>query len=144
MKSSLLILASAALLLTAGIAQAAPRDHGAANHMSAPPVEIVTAPTESSVPPPVNPGALSGPAEFGTPPVNSGALAPLNQQTITNQPNYGALPGSPGSATYDPIAALPSLDNPGSTLAPNPGTSAAGFGSPNTNTGTTPSLNSGG
>jgi len=57
---------------------------------------------------------------------------------------FGALPGSPGSATYDSSAALPSLDNTGSALAPNPGTSAAGFGSPNTNTGTTPSLNSGG
>ena len=106
MKSSLLVLASAALLLNAGIAQAAPR---AANHMSAPPNEIVTPPAP---PPslPVNPGALSGPAEFGTPPVNSGAIGPLNRQ-ITNQPNYGALPGNPGSATYDPNAAL---NSPGS------------------------------
>ena len=87
---------------------------------------------------------LSGPSEFGLPPVNAGTIMPLNQQTITSQPNFGALPGSPGSATYDPSAALPSLDNTGSALAPNPGTSAAGFGSPNTNTGTTPSLNSGG
>ena len=105
MKSSLLVLASAALLLNAGIAQAAPRDRGDANHMSAPPVEIVTPPTESSsVPLPVNPGTLSGPAEFGT------AIGPLNRQ-ITNQPNYGALPGNPGSATYDPNAAL---NSPGS------------------------------
>ena len=114
MKSSLLVLASAALLLNAGIAQAAPRDRGDANHISAPPVEIVTPPTESSsVPPlslPVNPGALSGPAQFGTPPVNSGAIGPLNRQ-ITNQPNFGALPGNPGSATYDPNAAL---NSPGS------------------------------
>jgi hypothetical protein len=116
MKSSFLILASAAVLLNAGVAQAAPSDHSAANHMSAPPVEIVTPPTESSVPPPTNPGLRLGPAEFGNPAVNSGAIAPLNQQTITNQPNDGALPGSPGSATFDPNAALPSLDNPGSAL----------------------------
>jgi hypothetical protein len=76
--------------------------------------------------------------------VNSGAILPLNQQTITTEPSYGARPGSPGSATYDPSAALPALDNTGSALAPNPGPSAAGFGSSNTNTGTTPSLNSGG
>ena len=104
MKSSLLVLASAALLLNAGIAQAAPRDRGAANHISAPPVEIITPPTES-VPPPLNPGARSGPAEFGTPPVNSVAIGP----PITNQPNFGTLPGNPGSATYDPNAALPRL-----------------------------------
>lgn len=132
MKSSLVILA-AVLLLSTGIAQAAPR--GAANHMSAPPVEIVTPPAESSVPPPVNPGLLQGPAEFGTPAVNSGTIVPLNQQTITNQPNYGALPGNPGSATYDPNAALPSLDNLGSALTPLPGTSGAGFNSPSTNSG---------
>jgi len=39
---------------------------------------------------------------------------------------------------------LPPLGNPGSALAPNPATSAAGFGSPNTNSGATPSLNNGG
>jgi hypothetical protein len=132
MKSSLVILA-AVLLLSTGIARAAPR--GAANNMSAPPGETVTPPTESPVPPPVNPGALSGPAEFGMPAVNSGAIAPLNQQTVTDQPNYGALPGNPGSATYNPNAALPSLDNPGSALAPLPGTSGAGFNSPSTNSG---------
>lgn len=132
MKSSLLILAAAALLANAGIAQAK------GDGMSAPSAGIVAPSIESSGPPAVNPGALSGPAEFGTPPVNSGLIGP-----ITSQYNDGALPGAPGSATYDPNAALPSLDNPGSALAPNPGTSAAGFGSPNTNTGTTPSLNGG-
>ena len=104
----------------AGTAQAAPsRGHGAAILISPPTVESVTPPMESSVPPLTNPGTLAGPAEFGLPAVNSGTIVPLNQQTITNQPNFGAL-------------------------APNPGTSAAGFGSPNTNTGTTPSLNNGG
>ena len=70
MKSFLLRLASAALLLNTGIAQAAPRDRGTANHMSAPPVEIVTPQ------PQVNPGALSGPPEFGTPPVNPARSPP--------------------------------------------------------------------
>lgn len=136
MKSSLLILATAALLMGAGAAQAASsRGHGAAILTPAPGVESVTPPMESSVPPPVNPGTLAGPAEFGLPAVNSGTLAPLNQQTITNQPNFGALPGSPGSATYDPNAALPSLNNQGSALAPNPGTSGAGFNTPSTSSG---------
>lgn len=145
MKNSLLILAAAALALNAGAAEAAPsRGQGPAIVFPGPAVESVTPPMESSVPPPVNPGTLSGPSEFALPAVNSGTIMPLNQQTITNQPNFGALPGSPGSATYDPSAALPALDNAGSALAPNPGTSAAGFGSPNTNTGTTPSLNNGG
>jgi hypothetical protein len=142
MKNSLLILAASAALIGASGAQAAPfRAHGPAFVLPAPAVESVTPPLQ---PPPVNPGALSGPSEFGLPAVNAGTIMPLNQQTITTQPNFGALPGSPGSATYDPSAALPSLDNTGSALAPNAGTSAAGFGSPNTNTGTTPSLNSGG
>jgi hypothetical protein len=67
--------------------------------------------------------------------VNSGAIAPPTQQTINSQPDYGALPGNPGSATYDPNAALPSLNNPGSALAPLPGTSGAGFNSPSTTSG---------
>ena len=121
MKSSLLILASVALLANAGIAQA--KGHG----MSAPPTGLITPPIESSVPPPVNPGALSGPAEFGTPP---GALGLPSQATINNQFNDGALPGAPGSATYDPNAALPSLDNQSSALVPNPGTSAFGLRNP--------------
>jgi hypothetical protein len=141
MKHSLLILAASAVLIGASSAQAAPsRAHGPAIVLPRPAVESVTPPMESSAPPPVNPGTLSGPAEFGVPGVNSGAIMPLNQQTITNQPDFGALPGSPGSATYDPSAALPSLGNPGSAVAPNPATSAAGFGSTNTNSGTTPSL----
>jgi hypothetical protein len=138
MKSSLLMLASVALLATGGTVQAAPKGAG----MSSSSVGIVTPPIESSVPLYTNPGGLGAPTEFGTPPVNAGAIAPFSQPNITGQYD-GALPGAPGSATYDPNAALPSLDNPGSALAPNPGTSAAGFGSPNTNTGTTPSLNNG-
>ena len=100
MKHSLLILAASAALIGASSAQAAPsRGHGPAIVFPGPAVESVTPPMESSVPPPVNPGTLSGPSEFGLPAVNSGTILSLNQQTITNQPNFGALPGSPGSAT---------------------------------------------
>jgi hypothetical protein len=139
MRNSLPILAIAVLAFGAGAANAAPsRGHGNAI-IAAPPVQSATPSTGSSAPPPVNPGLAGAPPEFGLPAVNSGAIAPLNLGS-----NFGALPGSPGSATYDPNAALPSLDNPGSALAPNPGTSAAGFGSPNTNGGASPSLNGGG
>ena len=110
MKNSLLILAASAALIGASSAQAAPsRGHAPAIVFPGPAVESVTPPMESSVPPSVNPGTLSGPSEFGLPAVNSGTIVPLNQQTITNQPNFGALPGSPGSATYDPSTALPAL-----------------------------------
>jgi hypothetical protein len=40
-----------------------------------------------------------------------------------------------GSPTYDPNAALPSLGNQGSTVTPNPGTSASGINTPSTSTG---------
>ncbi len=45
--------------------------------------------------------------------------------------NFGALPGDPGSPTYNPNAALPPLNNPA-------GTSASGITTPST-TGTTTS-----
>lgn len=142
MQRSKLILVASVLLIGTGAAHAAqPMVHGGVIKIPAPSIESVTPPMESAVPPPVNSGALGAPSEFGLPSVNSGAIAPL---AITNEPNFGALPGSPGSPVYNPTAALPSLDNAGSALAPNPGTSASGFGSPNTNTGTTPSLNNGG
>ena len=100
MKHTLLVLAAAALALTVVAAAAAPsRGHAPAIVFPGPAVESVTPPMEGTVPPPVNPGTLSGPSEFGMPAVNSGTIVPLNQQTITNQPNFGALPGSPGSAT---------------------------------------------
>ena len=60
---------------------------------------------------------------------NLGALG------VPNQQSFGALPGSPGSATYDPYAALPSLGNQGSALAPTPGTSASGIRTPSTSSG---------
>ena len=49
--------------------------------------------------------------------------------------SFGALPGNPGSPTYDPNAALPSLGNSGSVLAPSAGTSSSGINTPSTNSG---------
>lgn len=94
------------------------------------------------------------------PTVNSGALGVLPQQTIgapianlaptdpvtTNSmlQNFGALPGEPGSPTYDPNAALPTLGNEGSSIAPTPGTSDAGFNTPSVSSGTNIDTGSGG
>jgi hypothetical protein len=120
MKSALPVLAAAALLFGASAAEAArPMGHEAAmsnsNIVIAPP-----APVQSTVPPTVNSGALDVPQSIGTPP---------------NELSFSAQPGSPGLATYDPNAALPSLDNQGSALSPTPSTSASGFNTPSTNSG---------
>jgi hypothetical protein len=117
MKSAFPFLAAAALLLGASTAQAArPMGHGADSNISIP----ATPPLQSSVPPTTNSGALDVPRPLGTPPVNAGALGITNPGAIgvPNPQSFGALPGSPGSATFDPNAALPSLDNQGSALAP--------------------------
>jgi len=83
-------------------------------------------PLQSSLPPMTNSGALNAPQQFGTPPVNAGALGTTGQQS------FGALPGNPGSATYNPNAALPSLGNSGSAIAPDEGSSATGVNTPST------------
>jgi hypothetical protein len=137
MKSALPVLAAAALLFGASAAEAArPMGHGArmsnSNIVIAPP-----APVQSTVPPTVNSGALDVPQSIGTLPVNAGAIGSINPSAIgvPNELSFGAQPGSPGSATYDPNAALPSLDNQGSALSPTPSTSASGFNTPSTNSG---------
>jgi hypothetical protein len=132
MKSAFPILAMAALLLGASAAEAArPMGHGANSNIILP-----APPVESSLPPTTNSGALDLPQPLGTPPVNTGAIGTTNPAAIgvPGQQSFGALPGNPGSATYDPNAALPSLDNQGSALAPTPGTSASGFNTPSTGT----------
>ena len=135
MRSAFPILAAAALLLGAGTAQAArAMGHGAnSNIIIAPPP-----PLQSSLPPTPNLGALNLPEPLGTPPVNAGAIGTTNPAAlgVPGEQSFGALPGNPGSATYDPNAALPSLDNQGSVLAPTPGTSASGFNTPSTSSGT--------
>jgi hypothetical protein len=122
MKSAFPILAAAALLLGAGSAQAA-RPMGGNSNIILPPAP----PLQSSLPPMTNSGALNAPQQFGTPPVNAGALGTTGQQS------FGALPGNPGSATYDPNAALPSLGNAGSAIAPDEDSSATGLNTPSTN-----------
>jgi hypothetical protein len=133
MKSAFPILVAAALLLGVSTAQAArPMGQGANSN-----VITATPPLQSSVPPTSNSGALDGPQTIGTPPVNAGAIGTMNPGAIgvPNKQSFGALPGQPGSATYDPKAALPSLDNQGSALAPTPGTSASGIRAPSTSSG---------
>ena len=44
---------------------------------------------------------------------------------VTGQ-SFGALPGNPGSPSYNPNAALPSPNNPGSAPAPQAGPTASG------------------
>jgi hypothetical protein len=137
MKSALPVLVGAALLIGVSAAQAAkPMGHGAAmsnsNIVIAPP-----APVQSTVPPTVNSGALAVTQSIGTPPANAGTIGSTNPGAIDmlNGQSFGAQPGSPGSAIYDPNAALPSLDNQGSAVSPTPGTSASGFNTPSTNSG---------
>jgi hypothetical protein len=136
MKSVFPVLVAAALLFGASAAPAArSMGHGAA--MSNSNIFIITppAPVQSTAPPTVNSGALDVPQSIGTPPVNAGAIGSINPSAMGAQPSFGAQPGSPGSATYDPNAALPSLDDQGSALSPTPSTSASGFNTPSTNSG---------
>jgi hypothetical protein len=114
MKSAFPILAAMALLLGASTAQAASRPMGNSNIILAP------TPLQSSLPPMTNSGALNMPQ-------NPAALG------VPGQGSFGALPGNPGSATYDPNAALPTLGNSGSAISPDQGTSAAGINAPSTN-----------
>jgi hypothetical protein len=109
MKSAFPILAAAAaLLLAAGSAQAA-RPMGGNSNIILPPAP----PLQSSLPPMTNSGALNTPQPLGTPPVNTGALGITGPASlgVPGQQSFGALPGNPGSATYNPNAALPSLGN---------------------------------
>jgi hypothetical protein len=139
MKSVFPILAAAVLLLGASAAEAARpmgRGTGNSNITTSPPP-----PLQSSLPPPTNSGALGVPQTLvpqtlGTPPVNAGGIGFTNPAAtgVPNPQSFGALPGNPGSPTYDPNAALPSLNNQGSALTPTPGTSGAGFNTPSTGT----------
>ena len=155
MKSIIPILALGALFAASGAA-AKSADH---NIILSPPPVVTATPM-----PTVNSGALSVLPQqmIGAPTVNQGALETLPQQTtgtpigsagtispvspntVDTQQSFGALPGEPGSATYDPNAALPSLGNEGSALAPDTGTSAAGFNTPSVSSGTNINTGSGG
>jgi hypothetical protein len=115
MKSAFPILAAMALLIGASTACAA-RPMGQGAMSSNRNIILPAPPVESSLPPTTNSGALDLPIlpqTLGTPPVNAGAIGITNPAAIgvPNQQSFGALPGNPGSATYDPNAALPSLNN---------------------------------
>lgn len=73
-------------------------------------------------------GATSAPAA----PAQSVGATPSASGTSQS---FGAQPGAPGSSSYDPRAALPSMDNQGSAISPNPGTSASGIRTPSTGSG---------
>ena len=90
MRSALPILAAVALVVGASAAFAAkPSDH--ITFAAPPPVPIATP----------NLGALDVPSQgIGTPLGNPGTLGAINPG-VTGQ-NFGALPGNPGSATFDP------------------------------------------
>lgn len=102
--------------------------------------------------------AESVPGSIGTPPaapIQSFGASPGMPGAGASQQGYGAQPGAPGSPSYEPNAALPSLGNQGSAIAPEPGTSASGINTPNSSSGPgtssgalgstgTPSPNSGG
>jgi len=113
------IFVAAALLLATPSAEAA-REPAAGNRNPAlPPI-----PQISTAPPQTNP--LGG--------VNQsfGVVPGFDQTNPVTGQAFGALPGGPGSPTYDPNAALPSLNNAGSALAP-AGTS--GLTAPSTSSG---------
>ena len=118
MKSAFPILAAVALLLGASTAQAA-KPMGNSNIILAP-----TPPLQSTLRPQTNPGALI------QPPLET--LASPSTLGFQQQ-SFGALPGNPGSATYDPNAALPTLGNSGLAISPDQGTSAARINALSTN-----------
>jgi hypothetical protein len=130
MKFAFPILAAVAVLfLGAGSAQAA-RPIGGNSNIILPPAP----PLQSSLPPMTNSGALNTPQPLGMPPVNTGALVTTGPASlgVPGQQSFGALPGNPGSATYNPNAALPSLGNSGSAIAPDEGSSTTGVNTPST------------
>ena len=103
---------------------------------------LLVAPTSADAarPAPVNTFALPPMPQISTAPPQTNPIGGVNQSLsvqpgvpeinpITGQ-DFGALPGEPGSPTYDPNAALPSLNNQGSALAPLGGTLTAPTTSP--------------
>jgi hypothetical protein len=111
MKSEFPIFLAAALLLGSSVAEAAQTNN---NIILAPPPPI------SSTPPQTNPiGGQSFGALLGIPQTNPIGGAGTGQ-------TFGALPGNPGSPTYNPNAALPPLNNPAGTTEP--GTSSGTSG----------------
>ncbi len=129
MRTAIVSLVALAAIAVSAAADAKDTRRGSNIILSAPPVVSAT---RAPPVPTVNSGAL-GPmpqTTLGTPLGNPGLVSLLTQSS-----NFGALPGEPGSSTFDPTAALPSLGNAGTAIAPIPGTSAAGFNSPSVTSG---------
>lgn len=83
--------------------------------------------------------ADSVPGSVGTAPATANqsfGASPGMPGAGSAQPSFGAQPGAPGSPSYQPNTALPSLGNQGSAVAPEPWTSASGFNTPNSSSGT--------
>jgi hypothetical protein len=127
-KPAFSIFVVAALLLASSSAEAA-RGTGGNSNLILPPPPVV-----STAPPQTNPiGGVNTGQSFGAVP-GLPQFDPIGG--VGTGQNFGALPGQPGSPTYDPNAALPSLGNAGSALAP-AGTS--GLTAPSTSIGTSTS-----
>ena len=71
---------------------------------------IAPVPQISTAPPQTNP--IGGVNQNFDPLAGSAQINPVTGQA------FGALPGAPGSPTFDPNGALPNVNNPGSALAP--------------------------
>ena len=99
MKQTFSIFVAATLLLASSSADAA-RSTGNSNLILPPPPPISAAPSQTN---PIG-GTLPG----GFPQTNP-------NEGVGSLQNFGALPGEPGSPTYNPNAALPPLNNPAGT-----------------------------
>jgi hypothetical protein len=107
-KPAFSIFVVAALLLASSSAEAARGTAGNSNLILPPP------PVVSTAPPQTNPiGGVNTGQSFGAVP-GLPQFDPIGG--VGTGQNFGALPGQPGSPTYDPNAALPSLNNAGSAL----------------------------
>ena len=104
MKQTFSIFVTATLLLASSSAEAA-RSAGNSNLILPPTPPISTAPPQT------NPIGGTLPGDLGFPQTNSIGGVGTGQ-------NFGALPGEPGSPTYNPNAALQPLNNPAGTTAP--------------------------
>jgi hypothetical protein len=112
MNTTFFIFVAAASLVASTSAEAARGPEASNRNLALPPL-----PQISTAPPQTNPiGGVN----------QSFSVVPGFAETnpVTGQA-FGALPGGPGSPTYDPNAALPSLGNAGSALAPLGGTAIA-------------------
>ena len=105
MKSTFSIFFATTLLLASNSAEAARGIASGNRNAVIPPI-----PQISTAPPATNPIGGTNTQSFGTPPGVLGS----EFNPITGQ-SFGALPGQPGSPTFDPNAALPSQGNAGSS-----------------------------